>query len=367
MRPTRFAAVSLARRGAHELSPFHGKARCVDKLHREAEALVGSAPRENLMADPDSVVYVVDDDASVRAGLESLLRSAGWAVQCFASGFDFLSRPASNSLACLVLDVHLPEGSGLELQRELASREPLPIVFITGYGDISMSVRAIKAGAIEFLPKPFRDQELLEAVEQALLKARANWDARQQLLTLQARFESLTPRERQVLDHVVAGKLNKQIASALGISEVTVKEHRGHVMQKLRATSIAELVRMAVRVGIEPEAAQASPTKVWCSPPTDDTSLLRGARTKAGRRRCKLTIDNPSRSIASRLGQPRSGRVALRLRTCNGSSSNQSSSPISMRGQPSWNAQLESLAVMQDCGMSCSGLGGSPRLIQRCW
>jgi FixJ family two-component response regulator len=237
------------------------------------------------VADPDSIVYVVDDDASVRAGLESLLRSAGWAVRCFASGFEFLARPACNTLACLVLDVHLAEGNGLELQRELASREPLPIVFITGYGDISMSVRAIKAGAVEFLPKPFRDQELLEAVEQALSRARTDWHARVQLSKLQSRFESLTPRERQVLNHVVAGRLNKQIASVLGISEVTVKEHRGHLMQKLRASSIAELVRMAVRVGIEPEAPHANPTKVWCSPPTDDTSVLRGARTRAEKRR----------------------------------------------------------------------------------
>lgn len=239
------------------------------------------------MADPDSIVYVVDDDASVRAGLESLLRSAGWAVRCFASGFEFLARPACNTLACLVLDVRLAEGSGLELQHELASRESLPIVFITGYGDISMSVRAIKAGAIEFLPKPFRDQELLEAVKQALLKARTDWDARLQVATLQSRFELLTPRERQVLNHVVAGRLNKQIACVLGISEVTVKEHRGHLMQKLRANSIAELVRMAVRVGIEPEAPHVNPTKVWCSPATDDISLLPGARRKAGKLRRK--------------------------------------------------------------------------------
>jgi FixJ family two-component response regulator len=217
--------------------------------------------RENIVTDPDPIVYVVDDDALVRAGIENLLRSAGWAVQCFASGSDFLARPECNTLACLVLDVHLPEGSGLELQRELASRGPMPIVFITGYGDISMSVRAIKAGAIEFLPKPFRDQELLQAVEQALQKARADWNARLELSILRSRLEALTPRERQVLIHVVAGRLNKQIASLLGISEVTVKGHRCHVMRKLQANSIAELVRMAVRVGIEPEAAHANPTK----------------------------------------------------------------------------------------------------------
>lgn len=206
------------------------------------------------MTDSESIVYVVDDDASLRVGLESLLRSAGLVVQCFASGAEFLARFPCNMPACLVLDVHLPEGSGLELQRELASREALPIVFITGHGDIPMSVRAIKAGAIEFLLKPFRDQELLDAVDLALRKARTDWSAHLDLTILQSRFESLTPRERQVLIHVITGRLNKQIASALGISEVTVKGHRGHVMHKLRANSVAELVRMSVRVGIEPES-----------------------------------------------------------------------------------------------------------------
>lgn len=208
------------------------------------------------MSDSESLVYVVDDDASVRAALESLLRSAGFTAQCFASASEFLARLPSTAPACLILDLRLPEGSGLDLQRELADREPMPIVFITGHGDIPTSVRAIKAGAVEFLPKPFQDDDLLAAVEQALARARNEWRARTNLSSLQSRFASLTPRERQVLSHVVTGMLNKQIASALGISEVTVKGHRGQVMQKLRANSVADLVRMAGMVGVGPDWAE---------------------------------------------------------------------------------------------------------------
>jgi FixJ family two-component response regulator len=193
-------------------------------------------------------VYVVDDDESVRAGLESLLSSAGLAVRCFASASEFIARPTHRAPACLILEVHLPEGSGLDLQRQLAGTDRLPIVFITGHGDIPMSVRAMKAGAIDFLPKPFRDRDLLDAVERALSKAQTDWRARLDLSSLRARFASLTSREQQVLGHVVNGLLNKQIAWELGISEVTVKGHRAHIMQKLNATSLAELVRMTVRI-----------------------------------------------------------------------------------------------------------------------
>jgi FixJ family two-component response regulator len=212
------------------------------------------------MTDSGSLVYVVDDDASVRAALEGLLRSAGLAPQCFASASEFLARLPSTAPACLILDLRLPEGSGLDLQRELADREPMPIVFITGHGDIPTSVRAIKAGAVEFLPKPFEDDDLLAAVEQALARARDEWRARTNLSTLQSRVASLTPRERQVLSHVVTGMLNKQIAFALGISEVTVKGHRGQVMQKLGANSVADLVRMAGMVGVGPDWAQLNAT-----------------------------------------------------------------------------------------------------------
>jgi len=207
------------------------------------------------MVDAESIVYVLDDDASVRCALDSLLRSVGLVAHCFASASEFLARPPNKRPACLILDLRLPEGSGLDLQRQLAAREPLPIVFITGHGDIPTSVRAIKAGAVEFLPKPFRDDELLAAVDQALAIAKEDWRARASLAALEERVASLTPRERQVLGHVVSGMLNKQIAGVLGISEVTVKGHRGQVMQKLRANSVADLVRMAGLVGIGPRAS----------------------------------------------------------------------------------------------------------------
>jgi len=196
---------------------------------------------------------VVEDDAAMRAAIDSLLRSEGYSVRSFSSAAEFLSRPATKALACLVLDVDLPGQNGLELQRALASREPsLPVVFITGHGDIRMSVRAIKEGAIEFLPKPFLDNDLLGAIGQALEKAAAARVATAEARELRTRFDSLTPRERQVLTGVVAGRLNKQIAHDLGISEVTVKIHRGQVMQKTRAGSLPELVRMTERAGIAP-------------------------------------------------------------------------------------------------------------------
>lgn len=205
------------------------------------------------MGDACPIVFVVDDDASVREAVESLLRSVGLAVRCFGSASEFLEEAPLDELACLVLDVRLPGTNGLDLQHELSERHPdLPIVFISGHGDIRMSVRAIKAGAVEFLPKPFHDQDLLDAVQQALQRARATRQSREELLELNGRFGALTPRERQVLELVVTGLLNKQIASALGIREVTVKIHRRQVMHKTAAQSVAELVRMAERVGISP-------------------------------------------------------------------------------------------------------------------
>lgn len=197
-----------------------------------------------------SLVYVVDDDDTIRAAVASLLQRAGLSVQCFASASAFLGRPPSSMPACLILELHLPEGSGLDVQRELVDRDPIPIVFLTRHADIRTSVRAMKAGAVEFLTKPFRDVDLIVAVQQALAQARADWRRQKSLAILQARWAALTPRERQVLCLVVTGMLNKQVASALGISVVTVKGHRRQVMEKLRANSVADLVRMAGMLGL---------------------------------------------------------------------------------------------------------------------
>ena len=203
------------------------------------------------MGDISPVVFVVDDDASVREALESLLRSAGFQARTFCSAQEFLDAAPLDALACLVLDMWLPGTNGLDLQRELAARRAhLPIVFISGNGDIRMSVRAIKAGAIEFLPKPFHDQDLLDAVQQALQGAEIAQKEREETREVAARFATLTPRERQVLELVVRGRLNKQIAAELGIREVTVKIHRAQVMHKTRAGSLPELVRLSQRVGI---------------------------------------------------------------------------------------------------------------------
>jgi FixJ family two-component response regulator len=195
------------------------------------------------------IVFVVDDDASIREALASLLRSSGLGVRCFASAQDFLRHDRTDLPACLVLDVRMPDGSGLDLQHAVrASAEPLPIIFITGYGDIRMAVKAMKEGAVEFLPKPFREQELLDAVRRALelnLMARAR---RADLLSLRSRHNHLSDRERAVLARLAQGKLNKQIAAELGISEVTVKAHRRRVMEKMEASSFAELVLMSERL-----------------------------------------------------------------------------------------------------------------------
>ena len=205
------------------------------------------------MSGPGPVVFVVDDDASVRAALDSLFRSVGLVVRSFGSAREFLSEPPTDGPACVVLDVRLPGMSGLDLQRQLAERDTaLPVIIITGHGDIPMTVRAMHAGAVEFLPKPFRDQDIVDAVQQALDRSRVLRQEQAAMADLQVRFDSLTPRERQVMGGVVAGLLNKQIAYDLGITEVTVKIHRGQVMQKMRAESVADLVRTADRLGIRP-------------------------------------------------------------------------------------------------------------------
>lgn len=197
------------------------------------------------------VVFVVDDDPSVRDALAGLLRSVGLNARLFASTQDFLASERPDAPSCLVLDVRLPGSGGLDLQRDLAdSSSEVPIVFITGHGDIPMSVRAMKAGAVEFLTKPFRDQELLDAINLGLERDRVRRSKAGEVARLRQHFESLTSREREIMAHVVTGKMNKQVAGDLNVSEITVKVHRGHVMRKMGARSLAELVRMADTLGI---------------------------------------------------------------------------------------------------------------------
>ena len=191
-------------------------------------------------------VIVIDDDPGMRESISGLLRSVGFQVKTLASVDEFRQSGSPQGPSCLVLDVRLPGQSGLELQRELAaSRAQLPIVFITGHGDIPMTVQAMKGGAIEFLTKPFRDQDLLDAIQLGLARDRARLDDEKSMTGLRARFETLTAREREVMAWVVAGRLNKQIAGEMGISEITVKVHRGQVMRKMKASSLPDLARMA--------------------------------------------------------------------------------------------------------------------------
>ena len=197
------------------------------------------------------IVFIVDDDASVRSALESLIESAGWVPETFASAQEFLRRPRVAAPSCLVLDVSLPDINGLELQRRVATdRTDMPIIFISGYGDVPMTVRAMKAGAVEFLMKPFKDDVLLDAIRGAIERSLTALREESEAQVLRSRSASLTPREREVMALVVSGLLNKQVGGELGISEITVKAHRGHVMRKMKADSLPALVTMAWRLGV---------------------------------------------------------------------------------------------------------------------
>ena len=202
------------------------------------------------MSDDKPTVFVVDDDVSVRESLELLIRTAGWRPETFASAQDFLSRPRPTVACCLILDVRLPGVNGLELQRQLVDRADMPIIFITGHGDVPMTVQAMKAGAVEFLTKPFKDDVLLDAIRGAIERSRVALRQDSEMRVLREVYASLTPREREVMALVVSGLLNKQVGGELGISEITVKAHRGQVMRKMKADSLPDLVGMAARLGL---------------------------------------------------------------------------------------------------------------------
>ncbi len=214
-----------------------------------------------MMPQADPIVFVVDDDVSIRESLGPLLRCEGWQPETYASAQEFLARRWVPTPSCLILDVSLPGLNGLDLQKRVAVERPeMPIIFITGHGDVPMTVRAMKAGAQEFLTKPFREEVLLAAIRQALQRSRIALDREIEMQGLKSLYESLTGRERQVMALVVSGKANKQVGGELGISEITVKAHRGRVMEKMKADSIADLVKMAGKLRLKRASGAAAPT-----------------------------------------------------------------------------------------------------------
>ena len=227
------------------------------KIGREPYTVSSATPAlsiEVTMPDDASIVFVVDDDVSVRESLELLIGTAGWQPETYPSAQEFLSRPRATVPCCLVLDVTLPGLTGLELQQQLAERTDMPIIFITGHGNVPMSVQAMKAGAVEFLTKPFNDDVLLTAVRGALERSRTALRQDSEMRVVRDCYASLTPREREVMALVVSGLLNKQVGGELRISEITVKAHRGQVMRKMKADSLPDLVTMAARLGLRPAA-----------------------------------------------------------------------------------------------------------------
>jgi len=234
--------------GMHQSSCSElAQGRACNTMATEASLSV-RACRSSAVPTPAPIVFVVDDDISVREALEALIRQAGWRPEVFASAQEFLARAPVSSPSCLILDVSLPDLNGLELQRRMAGRAAIPIIFLTGFGDIPMTVQAMKAGAVEFLTKPFSDDRLLSAVGHAIERSQAALLQGAELQTLRDRHGSLSQREQEVMALVVSGLLNKQIGGQLGISEITVKAHRGRVMRKMQAGSLADLVNMATRL-----------------------------------------------------------------------------------------------------------------------
>jgi FixJ family two-component response regulator len=218
-------------------------------------AFASRSSEARAMADKSPIIFVVDDDVSVRESLEMLVESAGWCAETFGSGQEFLARPRCTVPCCLLLDVSLPDLNGLDVQQQLAERHEMPIVFITGHGDVPMTVRAMKAGAVEFLTKPLEHEVLLEVIRESIDRSRVLLRVNAEMGVIESCYRSLTPREREVMLLVVKGRLNKQIGGELGISEITVKAHRGQVMRKMQAASLPELVTMAARLGLQPAAS----------------------------------------------------------------------------------------------------------------